>query len=52
MSKESKPRDRWNQVFTAANDRPNDYCPGCGYYRHTNGNHRNDCTTQREDQTA
>lgn len=46
MSKESKPRDRWSQVYTAAADRPTDYCPGCGYYHHVNGHHRTDCTAQ------
>jgi hypothetical protein len=44
MSKESKPRDRWSQVYTAATDRPHDFCPGCGYYRTVNGRHRPDCT--------
>lgn len=46
MSKESKPRDRWSQVFTAATDRPDTYCPGCGYYRTVNGHHRADCTAK------
>lgn len=44
MSKESKPRDRWSQVYTSAADRPADFCPGCGYYRTVNGVHRGDCT--------
>lgn len=44
MSKESKPRDLWRQLDAAANDRPNDFCKGCGYYRHANGHHRDDCT--------
>lgn len=52
MSKESKPRDRWNQVFTAANDRPADYCTGCGYYHHAHGHHRTDCTAHREGQQS
>jgi len=46
MSKESKPRDRWSQVYTAANDRPIDFCKGCGYYRVVNGEHRDDCTAR------
>lgn len=44
MSKMSKPRDRWNQVYTAAHDRSPDYCCGCGYYFVANGVHRADCT--------
>ncbi|ETB15602.1 hypothetical protein O983_28155 [Mycobacterium avium 09-5983] len=31
MSKISKPRDRWAQVFAAATDRAG-MCCGCGYY--------------------
>lgn len=51
MSKESKPRDRWSQVFSAAATRPKTFCPGCGYYRSAHGHHRTDCTaTPREDQ--
>ncbi|MFA5711999.1 hypothetical protein [Mycolicibacterium sp.] len=46
MSKESKPRDRWDQVYTAGHDRPRDYCPGCGYHLHCHGTHRNDCTAK------
>lgn len=44
MSKESKPRDRWSQVYTAAADRPKAFCPGCGYHRVVAGQHRADCT--------
>lgn len=44
MSKESKPRDRWSQVYTAANDRPAAFCKGCGYFAVTQGHHRTDCT--------
>jgi hypothetical protein len=44
MSGESKPRDRWRQLHAAASTRPSDYCPGCGYYPVTNGDHRTDCT--------
>lgn len=44
MSKESKPRDRWDQVFTAARDRPDNHCPSCGYHPVVNdGRHRDDC---------
>lgn len=43
MSKESKPRDRWSQVFTAARDRVG-MCSGCGYYLAVYGQHRADCT--------
>lgn len=45
MSKESKPRDRWSQVFTAAADRAG-FCKGCGYYYAANGTHRTDCTVE------
>jgi hypothetical protein len=45
MSKTSKPADRWSQVFTAARDRPEDFCTGCGYHLHVYGKHRADCTT-------
>lgn len=45
MSKESKPADRWRQVFASGHDRHPDFCPGCGYYPVVNGSiHRNDCT--------
>lgn len=44
MSKESKPRDRWSQVYSAAHDRPQEFCPGCGYYHVVNHIHRPDCT--------
>ena len=46
MSKESKPRDRWSQVFTAAADRPDTWCRGCGYHHVAYGAHRADCTTR------
>lgn len=49
MSKESKPRDRWHQVNTAARDRAG-FCIGCGYYHAVNGHHRTDCTAPREGQ--
>lgn len=49
MSKESKPRDRWSQVYTAAADRPREFCPGCGYHRVVNGAHRADCTAPMGD---
>lgn len=45
MSKESKPRDRWSQVYSAANDRPADWCKGCGYYNVIHHEHRADCTS-------
>lgn len=45
MSKESKPRDRWDQVFSAARDRDG-FCPGCGYYFAVYDTHRDDCTAQ------
>ncbi|WP_141772777.1 hypothetical protein [Mycobacterium malmoense] len=53
MSKESKPRDRWHQVFAAATDRSG-HCPGCGYYHAAHGQHRVDCmapdvAAERED---
>lgn len=45
MSKESKPRDRWDQVFTASRARSPHWCPGCGYHPVVNGGeHRADCT--------
>jgi len=44
MSKESKPRDLWRQVFEAAQDRPDTWCKGCGYYPVVHdGTHRADC---------
>jgi hypothetical protein len=47
VSKESKPRDRWNQVYTAAKDRAQiDFCRGCGYYLVVHGEHRDDCTAE------
>jgi hypothetical protein len=45
MSKESKPRDRWSQVFTTSHDRPDAWCKGCGYYPVVHGDHRADCTS-------
>lgn len=48
MSKVSKPRDRFRQSIEAVRDRPEDYCPGCGYYRHSAGAHRADCTLPTE----
>lgn len=44
MSKESKPRDRWSQLYSSAHVRPPDHCPGCGYYHVVNHAHRADCT--------
>lgn len=46
MSKESKSRDRFRQSIEAIRDRPNDFCPGCGYYRANNDHHRADCTAK------
>ncbi|AHJ86359.1 hypothetical protein 32HC_81 [Mycobacterium phage 32HC] len=43
MSKESKPRDRWSQVNSAARDRVG-FCTGCGYHFAVTGEHRADCT--------
>ena len=45
MSKQSKPRDRWQQVFAAAHNRT-DFCAGCGYYLAANCHHRADCTSK------
>lgn len=45
MSKESKPRDRWRQLFAAATDRAG-HCSGCGYYLAAHKKHRADCTAQ------
>ena len=48
MSKESKPRDRWRQLYQSAHDRPEAFCPGCGYYPAVNnGTHRADCTRKK-----
>lgn len=47
MSRESKPRDRWSQVFTASHSRPEMWCKGCGYYRVMHGEHRADCMAPR-----
>lgn len=44
MSKASKPRDRWHQVFSSATDREG-HCPGCGYYLAVYHTHRVDCTS-------
>lgn len=44
MSKESKPADRWRQVFAADYDRRDDFCSGWGYFADVNGYHRADCT--------
>jgi hypothetical protein len=53
MSKESKPADRWQQVFSAAADRPPDWCKGCGYWPVVNdGAHRADCTLSEHDQAV
>ncbi|SRX93583.1 hypothetical protein MSP7336_01822 [Mycobacterium shimoidei] len=49
MSKESKPRDRWDQVFTAATDRKG-FCVGCGYHHAANGAHRTDCTSANQEE--
>lgn len=48
MSKESKPRDLFRQSIEAVRDRPDAYCPGCGYYRVAIGEHRGDCTARIE----
>jgi hypothetical protein len=45
VSKESKPRDLWRQVFAAPADRPDTWCKGCGYYHVVHGVHRDDCIT-------
>lgn len=47
MSKESKSRDRFRQSIEAAQDRPVDYCVGCGYANAVNGSHRADCTARQ-----
>lgn len=46
MSKESKSRDRFRQSIEAVRDRPDTFCPGCGYYHVTQGHHRTDCTAK------
>lgn len=52
MSKESKSRDRFRQSIESARDRPNDFCPGCGYHPVVNGGqHRTDCTATRNKDT-
>ena len=48
MSKESKPRDRWHQVYAAATDRAG-FCPGCGYYHAVHNEHRDDCTARNRE---
>jgi hypothetical protein len=47
VSKESKPRDRWRQVFAAATDRTG-FCIGCGYHFAVHNAHREDCTANIE----
>ena len=44
MSKESKHRDLWRQLFAAAHNRPATWCTGCGYYNVVHSGHREDCT--------
>lgn len=51
MSKQSKPRDRWAQVFSAATDREG-FCPGCGYYHAVHRTHRGDCTAEQPEAVA
>lgn len=46
MSRASKPRDRWSQVFSTAHERSPLWCTGCGYWRVVHGRHRGDCTAQ------
>ena len=48
MSKESKPADLLQHVYAAAADRPETYCPGCGYFHVVYGAHRADCTTNHQ----
>ncbi len=43
VSKESKSRDRWQQLHAAAYERHPDYCKGCGYYHVVHLTHRADC---------
>ena len=43
MSKESKPRDLWRQLYASAHDRPDTWCKSCGYYHVVHGVHRADC---------
>jgi hypothetical protein len=53
MSKQSKPADRWSQVFSAASDRPEDWCKGCGYWPVVNGGaHRADCLLTEHDKAV
>jgi hypothetical protein len=54
MSKESKPRDRWSQVFSAAAaDRPAQWCKSCGYWPVVNGGaHRGDCCLSESDRAV
>jgi hypothetical protein len=47
VSKESKPGDRWRQVYATAADRPPGWCRGCGYHPVVYDIHRDDCTTGR-----
>lgn len=44
MSKQSKPRDRWRQLYADAHGRDPLWCNGCGYHRKVSGIHRADCT--------
>jgi hypothetical protein len=44
VSKESKGRDRWNQLNASAHTRAKEWCPGCGYFRLVNDAHRDDCS--------
>ncbi|MBO0881919.1 MAG: hypothetical protein J2P17_16575 [Mycobacterium sp.] len=48
MSKESKPRDLWRQLYASAHTRADTWCIGCGHYRTVNGQHRDDCTANTE----
>jgi hypothetical protein len=51
VSKESKPRDLWRQLYAAAYTRPDAWCVGCGYYPVANGGaHRADCTRGRHEE--
>jgi hypothetical protein len=50
MSKNSKPGDRWRQVFSAEHDRPTTWCKSCGYWSVVNGGaHRADCALTEHD---
>jgi hypothetical protein len=44
-------RDLWHDIFTPP---PEQWCPGCGYYRAATGQHRDDCTatTATEDRST